>query len=78
MKVKYEVNLHIYDDQEPRITKAVELHNMSYKLKIIHHKKYTTRWYFTIEGELPSDLNSNELEKMKMDTCYRIGYFLAD
>ncbi len=78
MIVKYEINLHIYDDHENRIPLAVETHNMAYVLKISTFKKYASRWYFTIEGDFPKDLSEEAIEQMKMDTCYRIGFFITE
>ena len=77
MIVKYEINLHIYDDYEDCIPFAVETHNMAYVLKITTFKKYATRWHFTIEGDFPKDLSKESIERMKMDTCYRIGFFIT-
>ena len=76
MRVKYEFDIHIYSVQEKNIPFVVEMYNMVYTLKIRTYFKKATRWYFTVEAEFPIQLSPEEVNMMKMDTIFRIGYFI--
>ncbi len=76
MRVKYEFNIHIYSEDEKNIPLAVEIYNMAYVIKIQTYFKKATRWYFTIDCDFPKGLTLEEVNMMKMDSIFRMGYFL--
>ena len=76
MRVKYEFDIHLYKNQEKLLPNGVEAYNIEYVLKITKFEKRATRWYFTVEGDFPKDLTQEEIEKMKRDTIFRIGWWL--
>lgn len=77
MRVKYQFDIHLYDEQEKLIPDAVELYNIQYVLKITEFIKKGSRWHFTVDAEFPKDLTPEGIERMKSDTIFRIGWFIT-
>lgn len=77
MIVKYEFNIHVYSEDEKKIPFAVEVYNMAYVLKIKTYLKKATRWYFTVEDVFPRQLLPEDINRMKMDSIFRMGYFIG-
>lgn len=76
MRVKYEFNVHVYSDLEKNIPFAVEAYNMAYVLKIKTFSKKATRWHFIVDCDFPKELSPKEVDMMKTDTIFRMGYFI--
>lgn len=76
MRVKYEFDIHLYSEQENLLPDGVEMYNINYALKITEFVKKGSRWHFTVDAEFPKELGPDEIEKMKRDTIFRIGWFL--
>jgi hypothetical protein len=77
MRVKYEFNVHVYSDLEKHIPCAVETYNMAYVLKIKTFSKKATRWYFIVDCDFPKELSPKEVDMMKRDSIFRMGYFIT-
>ncbi|MGB7841169.1 MAG: hypothetical protein WBL21_00150 [Salinimicrobium sp.] len=76
MRVQYSFDIHLYEEQEKSLAGAVERYNKAYVLEIAEYYKEGTRWIFKVDANFPKELTLEEIEKMKMDTIFRIGWII--